>query len=331
MQLRKPNHNDDEKEIKDIINKNIASPFKTQQPFAELLLLNGCSKIKLGLIGSKIRKELLYEAENEDLTADDVMPRAYELIGKFLKISDVTTFDDIGIENSNHEIISKKENNKLLKQKDIEEKFGVDLTNKQWFQCTIEEIKYSTFSNQPQRNIDNAYVIINEDNFEIIKESVWLKSNMGTRRLYFYNMTSLDFDARGKLHTSSSVIINTKGAEHVQLKFVTKEDFDLMNNAFESYLEKTHQPQQNIPTTSNADELLKYAELYEKGLLTKEEFDMKKAELLGNPNADEYSFRQESSPKNNVTTEYTPNFCPNCGTPVETVSNFCRNCGNRLR
>ena len=332
MQLRKPNPNDDEKEIKDLINKNIASPFKTQQPFAELLMLNGCPKIKLGLIGSKIRKELLYEAENGDLTPDTVMPRAYELIGKFLKISDVTTFDDIGIENSNHKIISKKENKKLLKQKDIEEKFGVVLTNKQWFQCSIEEIKYSTFSNQPQRNIDHAYVIINEDNFEIIKESVWLKSNMGTRRLYFYNLTSLDFDARGKLHASSSVIINTKGAEHVQLKFVTKDDFDLMNNAFESYLEKTHQPQQNIPTTSNADELLKYAELYEKGLLTKEEFDMKKAELLGSTNVDEnLPIEQESTTQNNVTDEYTPNFCPNCGTPVETVSNFCRNCGNRLR
>ena len=331
MHLQKPNPNDDEKEIKDIINKNIASAFKTQQPFAELLLLNGCPKIKLGLIGSKIRKELLYEAENEDLTAEDVMPRAYELIGKFLKIPEVTTFDDIGIENSNHEINSKKENKKLLKQKDIEEKFGVDLTNKQWFQCTIEEIKYSTFSNQPQRNIDNAYVIINEDNFEIIKESVWLKSNMGTRRLYFYNLTSLDFDARGKFHASSSVIINTKGAEHVQLKFVTKDDFDLMNNAFESYLEKTHKPQQSIPSTSNADELLKYAQLYERGLLTKEEFDMKKAELLGNPSVDENYSKQEYSPKNNVTDEYMPNFCPNCGTPVETVSNFCRNCGNRLR
>ena len=318
MQLRKPDPNDDEKEIKDLINKNIASPFKTQQPFAELLLLNGCPKIKLGLIGSKIRKELLYEAENGDLTPDTVMPRAYELIGKFLKISEVTTFDYIGIENSNHEIISKKENKKLLKQKDIEEKFGVVLTNKQWFQCTID--------------IDHAYVIINEDNFEIIKESVWLKSNMGTRRLYFYNLTSLDFDARGKLHASSSVIINTKGAEHVQLKFVTKDDFDLMNNAFESYLEKTHQPQQNIPTTSNADELLKYAELYEKGLLTKEEFDMKKAELLGSTNVDEnLPIEQESTTQNNVTDEYTPNFCPNCGTPVETVSNFCRNCGNRLR
>jgi hypothetical protein len=30
----------------------------------------------------------------------------------------------------------------------------------------------------------------------------------------------------------------------------------------------------------NADELLKYVELYEKGLLTKEEFETKKKELL---------------------------------------------------
>lgn len=93
---------------------------------------------------------------------------------------------------------------------------------------------------------------------------------MGSRKLYFYNITSIDFDARGKLHASSSAIINTKSAEHVQLKFVTKENFDLMNNALESYLNKTHKPQQtapiqqNISTTSNADELLKYAELYEK-------------------------------------------------------------------
>ena len=31
---------------------------------------------------------------------------------------------------------------------------------------------------------------------------------------------------------------------------------------------------------TNTDELLKYAELYEKGLLTKEEFENKKKELL---------------------------------------------------
>ena len=66
----------------------------------------------------------------------------------------------------------------------------------------------------------------------------------------------------------------------MQLKFVTKDDFDLMNNAFESYLEKTHKPQQSIPSTSNADELLKYADLYERGFLTQEEFEQKKKELL---------------------------------------------------
>ena len=208
-------------------------------------------------------------------------------------------------------------------------------------------MKYSTFTNQPVRNFDNAYVIINKDNIEIIKESVWLKSNMGTRKLYFYNITSIDFDARGKLHASSSAIINTKSAEHVQLKFITKENFDLMNNAFESYLEKTHNPQQtpqiqqNIPTTSNADELLKYAELYEKGLLTKEEFEMKKAELLGTNSVDDvkteiheedYSLKQEYAEQNGITiVDDKPKFCPNCGTSIDVDSKFCTNCGNKLK
>ena len=261
-------------------------------------------------VRSKVLKTIKNEVENDELepTTEAINQRIEQIL----------------TENSDVEVLEKRRAKSLSQKNEFEEKFGVSLEGKIWFKCSIEEVKYSTFTNQPVRNFDNAYVIINEDNFEIIKESVWLKSNMGTRRLYFYNLTSLDFDARGRLHASSSVIINTKGAEHVQLKFITKEDFDLMNNAFESYLEKTHKPQQNIPTTSNADELLKYAQLYEKGLLTKEEFNMKKAELLGNS-------KKDSTAQSNIDTEYIPNFCPNCGTPVETVSNFCRNCGNRLR
>lgn len=168
---------------------------------------------------------------------------------------------------------------------------------------------------------------------------------MGTRKIYFHNISSIDFDARGRLHASSSVIINTKGAEHIQLKFVTENDFNLMNNAFENYIEKVHKPQQtapiqqNISTTSNADELLKYAELYEKGLLTKDEFEMKKAELLSNSGFNEikteisdetYSQKQEFVEKNDITIENKPKFCPNCGTPVDFDSKFCSNCGNKL-
>ena len=246
--------------------------------------------------------------------------------------------DQIIIENVDPKEIEKRENavqnaesKKIIQKNEIEEKFGIDLNNKQWFKCSIEEIKYSTFSNQPRRNIDNAYVIISEDNFEIIKESVWLKTNMGTRKLYFYNITSIDYDARGLLHASSSVIINTKAAEHVQLKFVSKDNFDLMNNAFESYLEMTHKPQQiqeNVSQTSSADELLKYAELYEKGLLTKEEFDLKKSELLSGEStiAEEQNTIDEIEPIKAQENK----FCSNCGSEVEKDSKFCSNCGSEL-
>ena len=160
------------------------------------------------------------------------------------------------------------------------------------------------------------------------------------------SITSIDFDARGRLHASSSIIINTKGAEHIQLKFVTENDFKLMNNAFESHIEKIHRPQQtapiqqNTPTPSSADELLKYAELYEKGLLTKDEFEMKKAELLGNSEVgeieteinqeDSYSLKQNFMEQNDTSIENKPNFCPNCGTPIDLDSKFCSNCGNKL-
>lgn len=306
-------------------------PTRTRWNFFARMSNKGIKGIHQEKVRSKVINTIKNEVENNELepTTEAINQRIEQIL----------------TENSDVDLLEKRRAKSLSKKNEFEEKFGISLTGKQWFKCSIEEVKYSTFTNQPQRNIDSAYVIINEDNFEIFKESVWLKSNMGTRKLYFYNITSIDFDARGKLHASSSAIINTKSAEHVQLKFVTKNNFDLMNNAFESYLEKTHNPQQiaqiqqNIPITSTADELLKYAELYEKGLLTKEEFDMKKAELLGNPPIDEneikihdenHSLKQEFAEQNEITLEDKPKFCPNCGNPIDSDSNFCTNCGNKL-
>ena len=101
---------------------------------------------------------------------------------------------------------------------------------------------------------------------------------MGARKIYFENITSIDEDNRGKLHLSNSVMINTKSGESaVQLKYVQKEDYELLVNAFDEYMgNKTS----NIIPNSKADDLLKYAELFEKGLLTEEEFEAKKKELL---------------------------------------------------
>lgn len=78
-----------------MINKNIANSLMTQHSFSELLKFNGCSNLKLGYTAGKIRQRLLKEARNGDLTVETVMPRAYELIGEFLGISDVKTFKDM--------------------------------------------------------------------------------------------------------------------------------------------------------------------------------------------------------------------------------------------
>lgn len=302
-------------------------PTRTRVNFFNRMRAKGIKPRHQEKVRSIVLNTIKYEVENYELepTMEAINQRIEQII--------IENVDPKEIE-KRRVAVQKAESKKIIKKSEIEEKFGVDLNNKLWFQCSIEEIKYSTFTNQPMRNIDTAYVIISEDNFEIIKESVWLKTNMGTRKLYFYNITSIDYDARGLLHASSSVIINTKSAEHVQLKFVTKDNFDLMNNAFESYLEKTHEPQQtapiqqNIQATSSADELLKYAELYEKGLLTKEEFDLKKYELLSG----EATISEPSSSIDEIAPIKAPEnkFCSNCGSVVEMGSKFCSNCGSKL-
>ncbi|WP_409197630.1 SHOCT domain-containing protein [Methanobrevibacter acididurans] len=61
--------------------------------------------------------------------------------------------------------------------------------------------------------------------------------------------------------------------------------YTYLHEKWDSYQKNKDTPtpsplQKEEPQSSNADELLKYAELYEKGLLTKEEFEAKKKELL---------------------------------------------------
>ena len=202
--------------------------------------------------------------------------------------------------------------------------FNIDLTDKKWFECSIEEVKYSTFYNKPQRNLDIAYVVINNDNVEILKESTIIKSNMGTRKIFYDNITSIDFDARGKFHLSSSMIINTKSSEHIQLKFVSEKNYNLLNDAFESYMRK---PQENtiISQSSKANDLIKYAELFEKGLISEKEFNKLKNEIIYdesnlnfNKNAEVYH------------TEENNTFCTNCGSEVDFDAKFCQSCGNKL-
>lgn len=216
-----------------------------------------------------VHNQILEELENKELDAEKVPERCYQIT------------DEV-IENNKDYISNKKieKTKKKTKEKTskIENKFNIDLTEKYWFECTIEEIKASTLTNTEKRNVDTCYVIVKDTYLDFYKESVFIKTNMGNRRVFYKNISSIDYDAKGKFHLSNSLFINLNSFDRVQLKNIKERDVEEITKRYENFINNNNQPAQQ--TTSNADELLKYAELYEKGLLTKEEFDQKKKELL---------------------------------------------------
>lgn len=78
------------------------------------------------------------------------------------------------------------------------------------------------------------------------------------------------------------MFIHLKSAESVQLKWLSEKDVAEVQTRFEDYMAQKDTPNtvQIKQETSNADELLKYAELYKQGLLTEEEFETKKKRVI---------------------------------------------------
>lgn len=287
-----------------------------------------------------IREILKSEHRNGKLTADDVEKRMdeimeldiYALKSDILKkgydTSVFKTQDDLneflGPEYAKEHIPRSKKN----KMEYYINKYNINIENAYQFECTIEEERSSTFTNSSQRDVENAYVIVSDDNLAIIKESLFLKSDMGMRKIYYENIAGIDYDTTGTLGLSSSLFIHLKSSEHVQLKDISDDDVNEVHIRFENYINKKNKPivQNNINQNgSDADELLKYAELYEKGLLTKEEFETKKQQILNNE-----AIPTKAENLNENDSQLKPKFCSNCGTAVYNDSKFCSNCGNKL-
>ena len=284
--------------------------------FREIIPLYGITN--MGKAEKNFFKEILSDLKRaikeEGLTAG-------EIHGRIITILTAAYGEQISVEEANRLLEEEKMRPQREVEIKLEQKFGAQFQNKAWFECTIEEMKYSTFSNTNTRNVDTAYVIVEAAYLDIFKESVFLKSNMGSRRIYYENIASIDYDARGRLHLSNSLIINLKSSEHVQLKYVPDDAVQYVTAMYEQYLcgggNVVETAPQGSDGESNIDDLMKYAELYEKGLITREEFDLKKNELMGSSNKEPMA---EDSPK----------FCMDCGSPLEAGSNFCPNCGRKL-
>lgn len=210
-----------------------------------------------------IRKEI----ENNETQPSDVERRVHELLTE--KYGEPMTQEQVDEELTR------------LPEKKLEEKFGVPFTGRTWFKCTVEEHRRSTFSNTDKRDVVDGYIFVEDNYLEIIKESVFIKSKMGTVKIYYDNIASIDHDARGRLNLSSNLMINLKSHDVVQLKFLNQNMVELVMGKFEEYMDnKVNNVDSSGSGGSSVDDLMKLAELYEKGLLTKEEFESQKQELL---------------------------------------------------
>ena len=251
----------------------------------------------------KIKKILELECYNNQLSVADIEDRAHELIS------------------SNNDFDEMKDN--LLKMDDGS--FISNDSNDYDFSCSIDEIRTNWAGNKKEDRI-KCHVRVLDDKLIIQKTGLLIKSDLGNRIIYFSDISSIDFDKAGLLHLTNSINIILRGGEHITLINVNESNFNLINVKWRNYKGIQHksqtqiisQPiQQEIPQntknpSSEADELLKIAELYEKGLLTEEEFNSFKQKLLGNS--------VESSAK----------FCGNCGAKVSPDSKFCTECGTQI-
>ena len=310
MPLLKSDSKSDENEIKKIINDNVATSMKTQPSFADILKLNGCSTLKLGSVGSKIRKQLLNEAKTGDLTAEEVMPRAYYLIGQFLGISDVKTFDDRVIENTDNKVDSIREKgfNATLPYTGSGVLFGQAGRN------IIGGVNYySTQLGEGQIEWKNSKVFFVENGLRIDETEQFIHYNHVD-----YVDYSLKSDRKGLLaFKRNAITFIMKNGEQIIMR-VLAEELDAIKYWIEADMKKTE-----VSNNADDDILIKYFDMYEKGLITREEFDLKKEEL--------YNKIDDNSPlKSDHIQKNQPLFCSQCGNKIEEGSNFCSKCGNKV-
>ncbi len=245
------------------------------------------------------RKILEYEIKNDTLTIDNIESRLDEL----LEIDCKQLWDEFINKHKwySSTIHSQKDLREYLKEQRIKAKKQKEIKNKYEnenptpkkdegvlkFTCVIREQRYG-LSTKEKQSSNQADGIIYNDRFEFTKKGVFLKSDLGERKVYYRNVISIDLDKSGYLHAMSNVNVRMRDGEIISLGATAKvceTIYTYLHEKWNNYQKNKETPtpvpvQKEEPKSSNADELLKYAELYEKGLLTKEEFDVKKKELL---------------------------------------------------
>lgn len=125
-------------------------------------------------------------------------------------------------------------------------------------------------------------ITLKEDMAFIEKRSFWRGKFRGEKKIMYSDITTLDYDKGGLLSLKNDGIqIHTQGFVFTIRKQSNTEEFAQFYETFSEKVLNAKKSESTVSKESNADELAKFYELKEKGIITEEEFEHKKKELLG--------------------------------------------------
>lgn len=246
------------------------------------------------------------------------MPRAYELIGVFLKVDEVKTINNV--ESFENKIVENAESN-------------VDLIRRNGFNATLPYTSsgvrlgqagdnifgganyYSTQLGEGQTQWRNSRVYFAEKGLRIDETEQFIHykqidyidySEKSDRKgLFAFKRNGVTFIMKN----GEQIIMRVKLKDLNAIKYCIEED---MQNI------KENEP---IKHVNNDDILIKYFDMFEQGLITRDEFFLKKEEMQSDDKDD--GSVPESEPLKTL-------YCGNCGSLIEECSKFCTNCGKKL-
>lgn len=274
--LVKQEHQQKVKEGEAILKSIMGSNLMRNVTFTQRMRDHGISSFKVSTTWGKMNKQIKSELQNGTLQPENVSERIDELLIEYGNPEKMQK----NAEKAERNAIKAQQQAEIQAEKDRQKAMQLGVIGYD-FKCQLHEQRVSTLGNVKEDIID-GYCFVEEDKLTIKKISIFLKSQMGDKIIPYANINAIDYDKAGAFHITSSIVISTTGFDAVVLKHTTEENFQLLYEAWLNFNTKPNEQQvtNETPQTSNADELIKYAQLYKEGLLTEEEFEAKKKELL---------------------------------------------------
>lgn len=269
--------NKDERKKGEEILKNITGGLVPNPDFVMKLTINGVNQFKVGIIINKINKQIKKELKNGELKAQAVENRIDGLIMEITGNDRIITEDEYIEAETKRQ---KEEQEKINKNvEETREKIKQNILNKGKVSIQIPYQGNGFASTMACGKVFGTpglgIAALAEGNVNWKHTELLLMENGLTVKstgdvVLYEDIKEVVLSKGGMLHTIVTIV--TKDRYNFIFKVAAMDSLPV-KRIIEEHITKDS-------ADDNIDALMKYGELYEKGLITKEEFDKKKQELL---------------------------------------------------